>query len=217
LDLNRLKIGEDATGRVFATSTSTSVSDNNTQSSQNSNPFEIDRSRCGTPAPSGVFSERPSVFPSDRASVFSTSTRNQIISPPRLLNSSQDYAQDVQLSWIGAGFWQSPQKKFLTSVQNQAKPPTRSSSQSSGIYSTNHSPKNSRESSLGRDEQFNGQSLYADLAHRPRHYFGNPTSAVPHASSLFGSKYYSRPQVPSFITTYNNIAHRNFRDRQFYQ
>lgn len=182
-DITRLKLS-DKNEDLF--STTSTIKDFN----YSSNPFSIERSRCDSPAPSV-------------ASLFSTSTRANLISPPRL-HSPLVYTSNTTPSWVAGGYWQSPQKKFL----NGPKPMiSRSSSQSSGLGTIDDSDKNSREDSLSHED---ATSLFSDqtAACHQRNIF-----EMPQSRSLFSNtQFFNQPMTHNFFnSTYNNGNNGSFR------
>lgn len=185
-DITRLKLS-DKHEDIFST-TSTIKDFNN---SQYSNPFSLEPSRCNSPSPSV-------------ASLFSTSTRAQLISPPRL-HSPLVYTSNATPSWVAGGYWQSPQKKYL----NGPKPMiSRSSSQSSGLGTIDDSDKNSREDSLSQED---APSLFSEqtTGHR-RNIFEMPPSR-----SLFSNtQLFHQPNSHNFFNSMhnNNNSFREYRE-----
>lgn len=186
-DITRLKLTEKG-DKLFSTSS--------TIKELNSNPFSLERSRCDSPAPSV-------------ASLFSTSTRTHLISPPRL-NSPTVYAANTNQSWIGGGYWTSPQKKYLNGVMNQSKPViSRSSSQSSGVGTIDESDKNSREESMTHEE---APSIFSDAAsnqHR-RSLF-----EMPQNRSLFTANQFFNHQPKNHHSLFNNTYNNNSSFRKY--
>ncbi|KAL7017443.1 hypothetical protein ACKWTF_010382 [Chironomus riparius] len=176
-DITRLKLS-DKNEDIFST-TSTIKDFNN---SQYSNPFSLERSRCDSPAPSV-------------ASLFSTSTRAQLISPPRL-HSPLVYTSNTNSSWVAGGYWQSPQKKYLNGPNPMM---SRSSSQSSGLGTIDGSDKNSQEDSLSHED---ATSLFSDqtLSHRQNIF------EMPPSRSLFSNtQFFNQPINHNFFNnTYSN-------------
>lgn len=194
-DITKLNISDLHNNSFF--SNSSTLKDFN--SVQCSNPFSLEKSRCGSPTPSV-------------ASIFSGSARGQMISPPRL-HSPLVYTSDATQSWVAGGYWQSPQKKYLESAKFQTKPViSRSSSQSSGL-GTIDSEKNSRENSLGQEDGIS--SVYSDaIAMRKRNIFEKPALV---ASPIFGDSHcFNPPKSQSFFSTYSNAnsnnSFRKYRD-----
>lgn len=191
-EINKLNISDQFT------STST-VKDFN--ASKILNPFSLENSRCGSPSPS-------------IASVFSGSSRTQVISPPRLESSNKGEA-----NWIAGGYWSSPQKQLLESTLKPGSDMSRSSSQSSGL-GTIDSDKNSRENSIINEEV---HSIFSEPIRRG----GFDRSAFlidkPVTSrSLFGpsSISFTHPKPNSFFTSNsgsNNNSFRKYRDSSFYK
>ena len=185
-DITRLSLSDNKNEDVF--STSSTIKDFN--NSQYLNPFSLERNRCDSPTPSV-------------ASLFSTSTRANLISPPRL-HSPLVYTANTTPSWVAGGYWQSPQKKYLNGPKSQM---SRSSSQSSGL-GTIDSDKNSREDSLSHED---ATSLFSDqtACHR-RNIFEMPPSR-----SLFSNtQFFNQPKSHNFFnSTYgnNNSSFREYR------
>ncbi|CRK91869.1 CLUMA_CG005490, isoform A [Clunio marinus] len=179
-DINRLNISGSLLG------SSSTIKD--FQSARNLNPFSLENSRCGSPTPT-------------IASVFSGCHRTQVITPPRLETSFMPEA--VNTSWVGGGYWSSPQKQYLevNYFKQQTNPDTsRSSSQSSGV-GTIDSEKNSRESSVGKDEI---SSIFSEPI-RKCNLFGKS----PDNRSIFGQSFVQAPKVNNFFL--NNSNDNNFR------
>lgn len=103
------------------------------------NPFSLERS-CATPTPSVI-----------SFACSSSSMRQNVVSPPKL-NAVIDSADPSAAgSWVGGGYWGSPQKRQMDSIQISP-PLSRTSSQSSGFESFK-AEKNSRENSLSSDTE----------------------------------------------------------------
>lgn len=171
---------------------------NNFNTSRYLNPFALENSRCGSPAPS-------------IASVFSGSNRSQIVSPPRLDSSNKGEA-----NWIAGGFWSSPQKQTLdVNHMNPIAEMSRSSSQSSGL-GTNDSGKNSRENSI-YNEDFNASLFSAEPVRRrnllDKSAFSFDKTSSPVSRSLFSQTYTHHPKPNSFFPTNNlNGSFKKYRD-----
>lgn len=166
-DITRLKLSDNLEDSF---STATSINLNSTM-----NPFSLENcKRGGSPTPSV-------------ASIFTSASQRNLISPPRL-HSPQVYMNDATTSWVAGGYWTSPQKKFID------KPViSRSSSQSSGL-GTIDSEKNSRENSLAQDEILN--KFLADKSTTSSNNFnGKP----PLIRSLFENSMYP-PSNRSFVS-----------------
>lgn len=150
------------------------------------NPFSLENSRCGSPTPS-------------IASVFSGASRAQVISPPRL---EPTFMAETATSWVGGGYWSSPQKRFLEAQNFSKNEMSRSSSQSSGL-GTIDSDKNSRENSIIHEDF--GTSIFSEPIRR-RNLFGRPQDA----RSLYGHGSFTQtPRVNNFFTA-NSFS--NYRD-----
>lgn len=177
-DITRLKLTDLTHEKAF--STSSTIADFNSTV----NPFSLEKNQRASPTPSVT-------------SIFSSASHLNVISPPRL-HSPQVYMSDNTQSWVAGGYWTSPQKKYIESIVNPPPPViSRSSSQSSGLGTT-ESEKNSRENSLAQEEI--AKSIFSsksnvhntNLFHKPpvRSLFEN--SLFPSNRSVMGeSSYYS--------------------------
>lgn len=171
---------------------------NNFNTSRYMNPFALENSRCGSPAPS-------------IASVFSGANRSQIVSPPRLDSSNKGEA-----NWIAGGFWSSPQKQALdVNHMSPLAEMSRSSSQSSGL-GTNDSDKNSRDNSI-YNEDFN-PSLFSEPVRRrnllDKSAFTFDKTSSPVSRSLFSQTYTHHPKPNSFFPTNDlNGSFKKYRDQ----
>lgn len=153
------------------------------------NPFSLENSRCGSPAPSIT-------------SVFSGCHRAQVISPPRL---QPAYVGESNTSWVAGGYWSSPQKRFLeVNHFTQSPEMSRSSSQSSGL-GTIDSGKNSRENSIGHDDMTT--SIFSEPIRR-RNLFEKPTDS----RSLYGQSFTQAPKVNNFFLNSNVSNFRKYRE-----
>lgn len=149
------------------------------------NPFSLENSRCGSPTLS-------------IASVFSGASRAQVISPPRL---EPSFMAETATSWVGGGYWSSPQKRFLEAQSFSKNEMSRSSSQSSGL-GTIDSDKNSRENSIIHEDL--ATSIFSEPIRR-RNLFGRPQDT----HSLYGHSFAQAPRVNNFFTA-NSFS--NYRD-----
>ncbi|KAG5673103.1 hypothetical protein PVAND_003177 [Polypedilum vanderplanki] len=186
-DISLLKLNDNhEIAPTSAFSISSTIRNFNTSQSS-LNPFSIERaSRRGV-------SPTPSV-----TSAFSVSSRNNLISPPRL-HSPQVYTNEVASSWIAGGYWTSPQKKYLSSLQSQTKPMiSRSSSQSSGLGTIEGSEKNSRENSISQEDAL---SIFSDATSNRRNFFEKPSSRILFPETQFFNQ---QPKV------HNNLFNSTF-------
>jgi hypothetical protein len=160
------------------------------------NPFSPEHiRRDGSPTPSV-------------ASIFTSASQRNLISPPRL-HSPQVYTGDTTLSWVAGGYWTSPQKKYLDAVKTKSVL-SRSSSQSSGL---GESEKNSRENSLAHDDTiasiFSDRSLVSSAS--KLNLFGK-------SPAMFGNQFnfnsnssmFSAPTFSNQSQNFNNF--RSYRD-----
>lgn len=152
------------------------------------NPFSLENSRCGSPTPS-------------LASVFSGASRAQVISPPRL---EPSFMAETATSWVGGGYWSSPQKRYLEAQTFSNNEMSRSSSQSSGL-GTIDSDKNSRENSIIHEDF--ASSIFSEPIRRRKLFAGPPTDTRSQYSS---NSFAQGPRVNSFFTANNSFS--NYRD-----
>lgn len=190
-DITRLKLTEHTHDKAF--STSSTIADFNSTL----NPFSLEKNQRASPTLSV-------------ASIFTSASHRNVISPPRL-HSPQVYTSDNTQSWVAGGYWTSPQKNYIESIVNPKPVMSRSSSQSSGL-GTMESEKNSRENSLAQEEI--AKSIFFDksnvhntnLFHKPavRSLFEN--SLFPSNRSIMGES--------SFYSNYNygNNSFNKYRD-----
>lgn len=152
------------------------------------NPFSLENSRCGSPTPS-------------LASVFSGASRAHVISPPRL---ETTFSAETATSWVGGGYWSSPQKRFFESQSSHKNNEmSRSSSQSSGL-GTIDSDKNSRENSIIHDDFTS--SIFSEPVRRRNLFGGGPSTDT---RSLFSNSFAPAPRA-NFFTANNSFS--NYRD-----
>lgn len=207
-DITRLQLNDEVT----ALSTSSTIRDFSgaATAAQCLNPFALERaSRPGSPTPSMV-------------SMFSVSNRTQMISPPRL-HSPQVYASSTAPSWIAGGYWQSPPKKFLNSLQPShtamSSMISRSSSQSSGLGTLGDgSDKNSVscENSLTQEDVF---SVFSDATGNGarKSFFEQPSSRTLFPETQFFSQPKSRGNLFNSSFSGNN-SFRNYREsKRFFE
>lgn len=190
-DINRLNIDD---GRMGSTSTVKNFP-------INQNPFSLDRSCCGSPAPS----------------IASGYSKYHVVSPPRLTNTKAEKNQ----SWLAGGYWQvSPSKPYMEVNHAAISPLSRTSSQSSGFESQANegSKKNSRENSLVHDDF---ASAFSEPIHKRKLFEQNPRNTFDINSfgnnSLFLEKQSTFVQPNFFNTTSNFGGYRDAKRNTFYK
>ena len=167
----------------------------------NQNPFSLDRSCCGSPAPS----------------ITSGYSKFSVISPPRLTNSRTEKNQ----SWLAGGYWQvSPSKPYLEVNHAAISPLSRTSSQSSGFESQANegSKKNSRENSIVHDDF---ASAFSEPIHKRKLFEQNPRSSF-NINSLGNNSLFLEKQStfvqPNFFNASSNFGgYRDAKRSSFYK
>ncbi|CAO1438195.1 unnamed protein product [Diamesa serratosioi] len=191
-DINRLNLDD---GRMNSSSSTVK------NFPMNQNPFSLDRSCCGSPAPS----------------ITSGYSKFHVVSPPRLTNSKVEKNQ----SWLAGGYWQvSPSKPYVEVNHVAISPLSRTSSQSSGFESqaNDGSKKNSRENLVAHDDF---ASAFSEPIHKRKLFEQNPRSTFEFNSlgnnTLFLEKQSTFVQPNFFNTSSNFGGYRDAKRNSFYK